>query len=59
MQNVAYIGDDVNDFDLLSKVGLAACPSNARKEIKSISGIICLQTAGGSGAVREFAEYIM
>lgn len=59
LQNVAYIGDDVNDFDLLSKVGLAACPSNARKEIKSISGIICLKTAGGSGAVREFAEYIM
>jgi len=57
--NVAYIGDDTNDFELLSKVGVAACPTNARKVIKNISGIIHLDTAGGSGAVREFAEYII
>ncbi len=57
--NIAYIGDDINDFDLLSKVGLAACPSNARRKIKNIPGIMHLETAGGSGAVREFSEYIL
>ena len=37
---VAYIGDDVNCFELLSNVGVKACPSNARSKIKQIPGII-------------------
>lgn len=59
ISNVAYVGDDVNCFDLLSNVGLAACPSNAVKKIKSIPNIIQLQKGGGEGAVREFAEMIL
>lgn len=57
--NVAYIGDDINDFELLSKVGLAACPSNSVSIIKSIPGIIHLSKNGGYGAVREFCEIIL
>jgi N-acylneuraminate cytidylyltransferase len=56
LQEVAYIGDDVNDKELLEAVGLAACPANARNSIKAIPGIIRLSTAGGSGAVRELVE---
>jgi YrbI family 3-deoxy-D-manno-octulosonate 8-phosphate phosphatase len=56
---VAYIGDDINDFDLLSKVGLAACPANAVRKIKDIPGIIHLDKKGGEGAVREFVELII
>lgn len=59
LKNVAYIGDDINDLELLKHVGLAACPSNAREKIKSIPGIIQLSTPGGSGAVREFVEIIL
>ena len=59
LKNVAYIGDDINDFELLSNVGIAACPSNAREKIRSIPGIIHLKTEGGKGAVREFAELIL
>ncbi len=59
MENIAYIGDDINDFDLLSRVGLAACPFNAVKKIKDIPGIIHLEKSGGTGAVREFAEIIL
>lgn len=59
LNEIAYIGDDINDFDLLSAVGLAACPANARKKIKSIPGILQLQTNGGDGAVREFVEIIL
>ncbi len=59
LEQVAYIGDDINDLELLSKVGLVACPSNARSVIKEISNIIHLKTAGGSGAVREFSEIII
>lgn len=56
LQEVAYIGDDINDKELLEAVGIAACPSNARNSIKTIPGIIRLTTAGGSGAVRELVE---
>ncbi|HNQ68540.1 MAG TPA: N-acylneuraminate cytidylyltransferase [Bacteroidales bacterium] len=59
LENIAYIGDDINDFELLCKVGLAACPANAVAKIKNIPGIIQLQTSGGEGAVREFAERII
>jgi YrbI family 3-deoxy-D-manno-octulosonate 8-phosphate phosphatase len=56
---VAYIGDDVNCKELLLNVGLAACPNNAVKEIKSIPNIIKLSKDGGFGAVREFIEEIL
>lgn len=59
LENVAYIGDDVNCKELLSNVGLAACPANAVDEIKNIPGIIKLSKKGGEGAVREFAEIIL
>jgi N-acylneuraminate cytidylyltransferase len=56
LNEVAYIGDDINDFELLSKVGMAACPANSVKKIKDIEGIILLEKNGGSGVVREFIE---
>ncbi len=59
LQNVAYIGDDVNDFELLSNVGLAACPANSVTKIKNIQNIILLQKKGGEGAVREFTDFIL
>jgi YrbI family 3-deoxy-D-manno-octulosonate 8-phosphate phosphatase len=59
LSEVAYIGDDVNCLELLSHVGIAACPSNAVKAIKSIPNIIHLNKAGGEGAVREFIELIL
>ena len=56
LSEIAYIGDDINCFDLLSKVGIAACPKNAIQKIKSIPNIIQLNSEGGNGAFREFAE---
>ena len=53
LENVAFIGDDVNDVELLSKVGFAACPSDACDEVKSVSGIIVARKKGGEGCVRE------
>ena len=58
MDNVAYIGDDINCHDLLSAVGVAACPADALPEIKSIHGIIVLSKNGGEGVVREFVDLI-
>ncbi len=59
LDEVAYIGDDVNCFELLSSVGLAACPANAIDKIKAIPGIILLEKKGGDGAVREFINMIL
>ncbi len=59
LNEVAYIGDDVNCFELLSNVGIAACPKNAVNKIKSIPNIIHLQKNGGEGVVREFVELIL
>ncbi|WP_298542632.1 acylneuraminate cytidylyltransferase [uncultured Aquimarina sp.] len=59
IDNVAYIGDDINCLELLSAVGLSACPSNALEKIKNIPGIIQLSKKGGEGVVREFYEEIL
>jgi len=59
LAEVAYIGDDVNCFELLSSVGLAACPADALDVIKNIPGIIQMKKKGGDGCVREFVEMII
>lgn len=52
---VAMIGDDVNDLEVMSSIGVSACPSDAVNEIKSISHIH-LAKKGGEGCVREFFD---
>lgn len=59
MQNIAYIGDDTNCYELLSHVGYAACPSDANNKLKSIPGISIMSKKGGDGCVREFIEMIL
>ena len=58
-EDIAYIGDDLNDVALLENAGLSACPVNACETVKNIPGIIHLEHSGGNGAVREFCEYIL
>jgi len=59
LNEVAYIGDDVNCKELLENVAIAACPKNAIQSIKRIPNIIELEKSGGDGAVREFCELIL
>jgi N-acylneuraminate cytidylyltransferase len=59
LNEVAYIGDDINCIELLQNVGLAACPSNAILEVKTIPYINIMTHKGGEGAVREFANLIL
>lgn len=58
LSDVAFIGDDINDYHLLSNVGLSACPANAPTYIKKITQIQ-LKKHGGEGVFREFIEYIL
>ena len=55
----AYIGDDINCLGLLKVVGWAACPANSVAAVKAVPGITLLDTRGGDGAVRDFAERIL
>ncbi len=59
LENVAYIGDDINCKELLENAGLAACPANAVLEIKQIPNIIQLPVIGGGGAFRQFVNIIL
>jgi 3-deoxy-D-manno-octulosonate 8-phosphate phosphatase (KDO 8-P phosphatase) len=59
LKETAYIGDDVNDIELLKNVGIAACPQNAVHMVKKIPGIIILAKNGGDGAVREFIDHLL
>lgn len=54
-EEVAFIGDDINDLEIMEAVGLAACPADAVDQIRKISKII-LTKKGGDGCVREFID---
>ena len=57
-ENIAFIGDDVNDIELINEVGLSATPSDGTIFVKDIVHYIC-ENKGGNGAFREFAELII
>ena len=59
LDQVAYIGDDVNCYDLLAAVGWAACPADACDKVKAIAGIHILERRGGDACVREWIDMIL
>lgn len=58
LEDVAYIGDDINDIELLRSVGISATPSSAPAYIQKIVKIVT-RKAGGNGSFREFVEIIL
>lgn len=54
-ENVAYIGDDINDKEVIKKVGLSASPNDAINEIQEIVDYR-LSKSGGDSCVREFID---
>ncbi len=57
-EEVAYMGDDVNDIPLLRRVGLSAAPADAFPEVLSAVHFVS-RFPGGRGAVRELCELIL
>lgn len=55
---VAAIGDDLNDYNMLKKAGLSFTPANGTHYLKDFVNVIC-KNSGGNGAVREMLEYII
>lgn len=58
LDEVAYIGDDINCYEALVEVGTRACPSSALPQITEIPGILKLKKGGGEGVVREYIELL-
>ena len=58
LQEVAYIGDDLNDAMLLKAVGFSAIPANAPAYMEKYAQIR-LNKSGGNGAFREFVELLL
>ncbi|HEY4334730.1 MAG TPA: HAD-IIIA family hydrolase [Puia sp.] len=57
-EEIAFIGDDVNDLEVLARAGLSACPADAMPEVRARVDYTCKER-GGYGAFREFAEMII
>jgi len=58
MQEVAYIGDDINDIECIQAAGLGFTVKDAVNDILEVADIV-LPVEGGKGAVREAIEYIL
>lgn len=58
LEEIAYIGDDLNDLPAFEAAGCAFCPADAAKEVKERCHVV-LEHNGGFGAVREAAEIIL
>lgn len=58
LTDVAYIGDDINDAELLKNAGFAGVPASAPKYILKLSHVN-LSKRGGEGVFREFVESIL
>lgn len=54
-ENVAIIGDDVNDIEVMDHIGFSACPQDAVHEVKRKVDVV-LNRKGGEGCVREFID---
>jgi 3-deoxy-D-manno-octulosonate 8-phosphate phosphatase (KDO 8-P phosphatase) len=57
-EEVAYMGDDVNDVPLLRRVGLSACPADAVPEVRAAVHLVA-RSPGGRGAVRELCDLVL
>ena len=55
MEEVAIIGDDINDLGVIRKIGFSACPADAVEVVKKEVDLI-LSKKGGKGCIREFVD---
>lgn len=58
LDEVAIIGDDINDLSVMEVVGVTACPSDAVQVVKEKVDLV-LSAKGGEGCVREFIDYYL
>ena len=57
-EEIAYMGDDIPDYEIMNEIGLPTCPNDAATEIKQISQYIS-PIPGGKGCVRDVIEKVL
>ena len=57
-EEIAYMGDDLNDMKIMKKLGFSGTPLDGANEVKIIADFISAKN-GGEGAVREFIEAVL
>lgn len=57
-EEVAYIGDDLNDLAIMEACGLAAAVADAHAVVRKKAHYVC-KLAGGEGAFRELVDFII
>lgn len=58
MENVAYVGDDINDLEVVKAVGFGCSVVNGIRAVKEAASYVTIR-AGGEGAVREAIDIIL
>ncbi len=58
LENVCYIGDDINDLELIRAVGYGCCPADAAAEVREAADYVA-STKGGDGVIREIVNMIV
>jgi YrbI family 3-deoxy-D-manno-octulosonate 8-phosphate phosphatase len=58
LHNILYVGNDLNDYQVMQLCGYTACPSDSHIRIKEISDVV-LKTCGGEGIIRELLENVL
>ena len=57
-EEVLFMGDDLPDYEIMSRVGVAACPNDSATEIKQICQYVSGKN-GGEGCVRDIIEQVL
>lgn len=58
LENVTYIGDDINDLDVIKMVGYGCCPADAMPQVRDVAKYVT-KAKGGEGVIREVVEAII
>jgi YrbI family 3-deoxy-D-manno-octulosonate 8-phosphate phosphatase len=56
--NIVYIGDDVNDLEILKRIGFSATPKDGNLVVKKIVDYTC-KSRGGEGVLREICDLVI
>lgn len=57
-EDLAYVGDDLNDLEVIRRVGISACPADATRRVREQADVV-LRRDGGKGCIREFLEEVL
>ena len=58
MDEVVYVGDDMNDIEVIKNVGFGCCPANANYKVREVAKFVT-RAKGGEGVIREVIDYLL